>query len=166
VLILRWPRALKIINILTAIFTIGEGLIKNFTGLCVMRFFVGVMEAGLIPGSVYVLAQYYPRYELQWRLSMLMVGNALSTAFGGLLALAIAGIHSHNGYKPWRWIFIVEGCFTAGVTLLAYPFLPDWPATAKWLTKEEKDLLADRSKFFRSRLLESDSNSVKFEAMV
>jgi len=136
-----------------------------------MRFFVGVFEAGLIPGkyapvsvsmtgqelifktgSVYLLAQYYPRYELQWRLSMLMVGNALSNAFGGLLALAIAGIHSHDGYKPWRWIFIIEGCFTAGVTLLAYPFLPDWPTTAKWLTKEEKTILADRSESLLSQI--------------
>ena len=77
---------------------------------------------------------------------MLMVGNALSTAFGGLLALAIAGIKSSNGYHPWRWIFIIEGCMTAGVTIIAYLFLPDWPATAKWLTSEEKDVLAQKSK--------------------
>jgi hypothetical protein len=91
-----------------------------------MRFFIGVCEAGLILdmtmlqtdlcmkfdrslGSVYLLAQYYRRYELQWRLSMLMVGNAISTAFGGHLALAIAGIKSSNGYHPWRWILIIEG---------------------------------------------------------
>jgi MFS family permease len=77
---------------------------------------------------------------------MLMVGNALSTAFGGLLALAIAGIKSSNGYHPWRWIFVIEGCMTAGVTIIAYFFLPDWPATAKWLKSEEKDVLAQKSK--------------------
>lgn len=89
-----------------------------------------------------------------------MVGNALSNALGGLMALAIAGIHNGNGYKSWRWIFIVEGCFTAGVTLLAYPFLPDWPTTAKWLSKEEKEILADRSKshaFYRDSLLTASS---------
>jgi MFS family permease len=77
---------------------------------------------------------------------MLMVGNALSTAFGGLLALAIAGIKSSNGYHSWRWIFIIEGCMTTGVTIIAYLFLPDWPETAKWLTSEEKDVLAQKSK--------------------
>lgn len=70
-----------------------------------MRFFVGIFETGLIPGSVLLLSQYYPRYELQWRLNMLMVGNAISSAFDGLLALAIAiaDVHSCSGYKSWRW---------------------------------------------------------------
>ncbi|KAG9228987.1 putative salicylate hydroxylase [Amylocarpus encephaloides] len=75
---------------------------------------------------------------------MLMVGNAVATAFGGLLALSIAGIHSSNGYKPWRWIFIIEGCMTAGVTILVYPFMSDWPHTAKWLSATEKAVLVDR----------------------
>ncbi|KAF8855514.1 MFS general substrate transporter [Acephala macrosclerotiorum] len=130
--------------ILLAICTIGEGVITNPQGLYAMRFCVGIFEAGLIPGSVYLLAHYYPRYELQWRLSMLMVGNGVSTAFGGLLALAIAGIHSSNGYHPWRWIFIIEGCMTAGVTIIVFPFLPNWPATAKWLTDEERAVLAEK----------------------
>lgn len=41
----------------SAIFTIGQGLITNFSGLLAMRFFIGVCEAGLIPGSVFLLAQ-------------------------------------------------------------------------------------------------------------
>lgn len=85
---------------------------------------------------------------------MLMVGNGVSTAFGGFLALAIAGIHSSNGYHPWRWIFIIEGCMTAGVTIIVFPFLPNWPATARWLTDEERAVLAEKSRL-HSSLLES-----------
>ena len=75
---------------------------------------------------------------------MLMVGNALSTAFGGLLALAAAGIKTSNHWSGWRWIFVIEGCMTVGVTLIAYPFMSDWPETAKWLSVEEKAILSDR----------------------
>lgn len=75
-----------------------------------------------------------------------MVGNAVATAFGGLLAFALAGIKTGNGWSPWRWIFVVEGCITAGVTIIAYPFLADWPATAKWLSDAERAVLADKSK--------------------
>lgn len=77
---------------------------------------------------------------------MLMVSNALSTAFGGLLGFSIADITSDNGYSPWRWLFIIEGCITAGVTILVFPFLPNWPSATKWLTPQEKQVIADESK--------------------
>lgn len=79
---------------------------------------------------------------------MLMVSNALSTAFGGLLGFAIAGIRTDNGYSPWRWLFIIEGCMTAGVTILVFPFLPNWPSAVKWLTAKEKQVIADESKLY------------------
>lgn len=77
---------------------------------------------------------------------MLMVSNALSTAFGGLLALAIAGIKSSNGYVAWRWLFIVEGCFTCGVTILVYFLLSDWPTSEKWLKSEDLEVLQQKSR--------------------
>lgn len=77
---------------------------------------------------------------------MLMVSNALSTAFGGLLGFSIAGIKTDNGYSPWRWLFVIEGCITAGVAILVFPFLPNWPSAAKWLTMQEKQVIADESK--------------------
>lgn len=134
-----------ILTCISAIFTIVEGVVHTKEALYAVRFFIGIFEAGLIPGSIYVLAQYYPKYELQWRVGMLMISNALSTAFGGLLALAIAGLKTSNGYSSWRWIFIIEGCFSLGVTIIAYFFLCDWPDSAKWLSVEEKSLLSYRS---------------------
>ena len=104
-----------------------------------MRFMIGILEAGLIPGSIYLLA-----YELQWRCGMLHVGNALSNAFGGLIAYAVANIHSSNGWSGWRWIFVIEGVFTVGVTFICWPFMSNWLHTAKWLSTKEKATLAER----------------------
>ncbi|KFY29735.1 hypothetical protein V494_08501 [Pseudogymnoascus sp. VKM F-4513 (FW-928)] len=129
---------------LVGIFTIGQGLVTNFGGLVAMRFIIGILEAGLIPGSIFLLSAYYPRYELQWRVSMLHVGNATSNAFGGLLAYAVASIHSSNGWHGWRWIFVIEGLITIAVTLACWPFMNDWPATAKWLKPNEKAILDER----------------------
>ncbi|TGO45861.1 hypothetical protein BCON_0360g00050 [Botryotinia convoluta] len=131
---------------LLGIVAIGEGLVTNLAGFYAMRFFVGLFETGLIPGSVFILSQYYTRYEMQWRLSMLMVGNAFGIAFAGLLAFAIAGINTSNGYNGWRWIFIIEGCITVAVAVVAYPFMPTWPHQAKWMSDDEKALLADAIK--------------------
>jgi MFS family permease len=109
-----------------------------------MRFLIGICEAGLIPGSIFLLSAYYPRYELQWRVNMLMVGNAISSAVGGLLALGISNIHASNGYKGWRWIFIIEGCMTVGVTVAAFPFMRNWPESQTWLSNDERAVLQER----------------------
>lgn len=109
-----------------------------------MRFIIGLLEAGLIPGSIFLLSTYYPRYELQWRVSMLHVGNATSNAFGGLIAYGVASIRSSNGWNGWRWIFVIEGTITIGVTLLCWAFVPNWPSTAKWLTTSERETLQHR----------------------
>lgn len=130
--------------IVLGIFTIAQGLINNFAGLVALRLVIGILEAGLIPGSIFLLSAYYPRYELQWRVSMLHVGNALSNAVGGLLAYAVASIHSSNGWHGWRWIFIIEGSITIALTLLCWPFMNNWPATAKWLKPTERDVLEER----------------------
>lgn len=100
------------------IFSIAQGLVTNFAGLVACRFIIGILEAGLIPGSIFLLSAYYPRYELQWRVSMLHVGNATSNAFGGLLAYGVASINSSNGWSGWRWIFVIEGLITVAVTVL------------------------------------------------
>lgn len=126
------------------LFTIGEGLVQSFSSFTAMRFFIGIMEAGLIPGSCLLLAAYYPRYEMQWRLNMLMVGNAVSSAFGGLIALGVSAIHAPNGYNGWRWIFIIEGTVTSIISAMVYFFMSDWPETASWLTDDEKRTLAER----------------------
>ncbi len=76
----------------------------------------------------------------------MMVGIVLSNAFGGLLAFAIAGIKSGNGYHPWRWIFIIEGCITAVVSIVVYFLISDLPSTAKWLTDTEREVLSEKSR--------------------
>ena len=53
----------------------------------------------------------------------------------------MAGI---SGYNGWRWIFIIEGLLTVVVAAIAYPFIADWPETAKFLNADERQLLLRR----------------------
>lgn len=57
------------IMFLWGVCTIGQGLVRNFAGLLAMRL-LGIFEAGLVPGSVYLISMWYKRFELQWRLSV------------------------------------------------------------------------------------------------
>ncbi|KAJ4859396.1 major facilitator superfamily domain-containing protein [Trichoderma breve] len=89
----------------------------------------GVTESGLFPGVVFYLS---------------MCAASLAGAFGGILAYGIgkmAGVVWSNG---WRWIFILEGIATVIVATIAYWFIENYPDTAKFLTKPEREFIQTR----------------------
>ncbi len=87
------------IMFLWGICTIGQGLVRNFAGLVAMRFLLGIFEAGLVPGSVYLISMWYKRFELQWRLSVFFSASIIAGAFGGLFAYALAHMDGIGGYS-------------------------------------------------------------------
>lgn len=79
---------------------------KNFTGLLLTRFFLGVTEAPYYPGAVYLLSIFYTRKEVATRIAILYTGNILATAFAGLIAAGIFhGLDDAAGISGWRWLF-------------------------------------------------------------
>ncbi|PSN62452.1 MFS general substrate transporter [Corynespora cassiicola Philippines] len=135
---------LSAIMILWGISTVGMGLVNTFGGLVAMRVLLGLFEAGLFPGCVYLISMYYKRYELQWRLTLFFSASIIAGGFSGLLAFAIAKMAGVGGYNGWRWIFILEGLLTFLIGLVAKWWVPDWPETASFLNEEERALLISR----------------------
>lgn len=117
----------------------------NYTGLVLVRFFLGVAEAPYYPGALYLLSLFYTRKEIATRISILYSGNILATSFSGLIAAAtFETLDNVHGLAGWRWLFIIEGSVTAGVAILSMYLLPDKPLTTRWLTPLERDLAHDR----------------------
>ncbi|KXJ86504.1 putative MFS transporter, partial [Microdochium bolleyi] len=109
-----------------------------------VRFLLGIFEAGMLPGIAYYLSRWYTRAELAFRLSLYIVMAPLAGAFGGLLASAILTLPHFGGLRTWRMIFAIEGIITIGLALISFFTLTDRPATARWLTAEEKELATAR----------------------
>lgn len=106
---------------------------------------MGMFEAGFFPGAIAFMNKWYTKYELATRLSIFYVGSALSGAFSGLLAYAIAKMDGDAGLEGWRWIFILEGIFTVVVGLLLPWLLVDTPDNRpRWLSVEEQNYVIDR----------------------
>jgi sugar phosphate permease len=112
---------------------------------------LGLCEAGFFPAATYLVGEWYCRFELQWRLSVFFSAASLAGAFSGLLAFALQKMDGIGGLSGWRWIFIVEGILTTAAGATLHWTLPDSPATATFLTPEEKA--------FIKRRLEQDSGT-------
>jgi MFS family permease len=74
---------------------------KDFTGLLLTRFFLGLTEAPYYPGAVYLLSIFYTRKEVATRIAILYTGNILATAFAGLIAAGI--FHGMDGAGGLRY---------------------------------------------------------------
>ncbi|RSL76757.1 hypothetical protein CEP51_009666 [Fusarium floridanum] len=137
---------LPVITLLFGIASLGTAFVNNMSQAAVVRFLLGVFEAGMMPGIAYYLSRWYRRAELVFRLSLYIVMAPLAGAFGGLLASAILSLDHFAGLHRWRMIFAIEGIITIGLALISFFTLTDRPATARWLTQEEKDLAIARVK--------------------
>ncbi|KAK1812293.1 High-affinity nicotinic acid transporter [Friedmanniomyces endolithicus] len=131
--------------------TIMEGVVKNYSGLLAVRFFLGVFETGMFPGAFYLIGMWYRRSEAQKRYSWFFGSTTLAGAFGGLLAAAIGKMDGVAGYAGWRWIFILEGCLTVAFSFVFFFALPDFPEESKWLTPDEKSYVSARLRVDQGR---------------
>ncbi len=110
----------------------------------VLRFLLGVAEAGFFPGVIYYLGLWYPAAERASAVSRFMTATAIAGVIGGPLSAALFGLDGFAGLAGWQWIFVAEGIpsIVLGVAVLFY--LTDRPATARWLNADEKHFLSAR----------------------
>ncbi|KAM0755785.1 MFS general substrate transporter [Meredithblackwellia eburnea MCA 4105] len=120
-------------------------LAKDFKGLFVVRFMLGITECPLYPGAIYLLSLFYPRRELAARIGILYSANIVATATAGLIAAATFSTLDHkHGLRGFQWLFIIEGVVTFAIAILALFLLPDHPLTTRWLTPDERLLAQAR----------------------
>ncbi|KAH8599291.1 retrograde regulation protein 2 [Bisporella sp. PMI_857] len=134
------------ISLAFGICSIGTAFVHNIHQVCIVRFLLGIFEAGMMPGIAYYLSRWYRRSELAFRLSLYIVMAPLAGAFGGLLASGILKLSHFGGLHTWRMIFAIEGIITCAISLISFFTLTDRPASARWLTQDEKNLAIARVK--------------------
>lgn len=120
------------------------GFVKNYTGLMIVRAFLGIAEGGLLPGIVLYLSMMYKRSETGFRLGLIYSSASLSGAFGGLLATGLYHIGEHTSLAGWRWILIIEGIMTVLVGVIAIFVLPSTVDKARFLSADESTVAQSR----------------------
>jgi D-galactonate transporter len=108
-----------------------------------LRFLLGVFEAGFFPGIVLYLTFWFPAQRRASVMSVFFAGVAVAGVFGGLVSGWImrdmAGVMGLHG---WQWMFAIEGAPAVLLGLIALRLLVDTPRDARWLTQADQDRLA------------------------
>jgi MFS family permease len=113
----------------------------------ISSFFLGVVEAPLFPGAIYVMSCWYTRREMAFRCALLYTGQTLAFCVAGLIAAAVFGtLEGKNGLAGWQWLFIVLAVTGAGLAVIALFVLPDYPhsktGSATWSMTEDMRIIA------------------------
>lgn len=120
----------------------------NASTLITVRFFLGILEAPMFPGALYVMSCWYTRKELALRTSLLYSGLLVAQCVSGLLAAGIfAGMDGAAGLAGWQWLFVVEALMSTVCGIAAFFTLPDYPhsktGSQRWAMNEDMRRLAE-----------------------
>ncbi len=128
------------------IVAMATGFVQSVAQFYVVRFLLGVAEAGFFPGIVLYLTYWFRQQERAHAIALFMTALPVASILGAPLSGVILD-HAHwLGVSSWRWLLILEGLPAIGCAVLTYFLLPDRPADARFLTQEEKEWITTELK--------------------
>ncbi|PWF25160.1 MFS transporter [Corticimicrobacter populi] len=115
----------------------------NETIFYVLRFALGVAEAGFFPGVILYLTYWFPAAHRAQAMGFFYFGAPLAFIFGSPLSGLLLDLNGAGGLHGWQWMFMVEGLLATAVGIWAYFYLTNHPRDAAWLTQAERDLVSN-----------------------
>ncbi|ERI09383.1 MFS transporter [Aneurinibacillus aneurinilyticus] len=129
------------------IISVSTGFAQNAMQLYIIRFLLGVAEAGFFPAVILYITYWFRTKEQASTIAMFMTAIAASYIIGAPFSTWIMDNINWMGMPGWRWMFVLEGMPAVILGIVTFFYLTDRPEDAKWLTKEEKSwLLAELKK--------------------
>jgi sugar phosphate permease len=117
--------------------------VKGEWSFYAMRFLLGLAEAGFFPGVIFYLTLWYPSRlrasRTAWFVAAIAVSGVIGNPISGWIMDRLSGAMNLAG---WQWLFLSEGIPSIIVGFWVIFYLDSSIEEAKWLTPEEKTLLA------------------------
>ncbi|HWQ64970.1 MAG TPA: MFS transporter [Methanospirillum sp.] len=127
------------------------GFVQSPEHLIVLRFLLGIAEAGFFPGMIWYLGTWFPHRYLARSIALFSTAIVISNIIGAPLSMYILDMVNWGSIAAWRWLFIIEGIPAILFGLLSLLILKNRPADAGWLDSDQKQWL----------ILELESGTVK-----
>jgi MFS family permease len=110
----------------------------------ILRFLLGVAEAGFFPGVILYLTYWFPSKSQGPMMGLFYFGAPLAQILGGPLSGLLLELDGFAGLQGWQWMFLVEGLLASSAGIWTYWYLTNRPADAHWLSAAERNALQTR----------------------
>lgn len=124
--------------------SMAMALAQGERSMYVLRFLLGVAEAGFFPGIVYYLTRWFPAATRGRFMAMFLAAIALANIVGAPVSSLLLGLDGLYGLRGWQWLFIIEGIPAILLAFAVLAYLPDSPEQARWLRADEARVIATR----------------------
>lgn len=132
--------------------SVACGFVQNSTQLYILRFLLGVAEAGFFPGIIVYLTYWFRQKELATTVALFTAAIPVSYIIGAPMSTWIMDNINWMGWSGWRWMLVLEGVPAVIGGVVCFLFLTDRPQDAKWLSPAEKTwLLSEQEKDRKTR---------------
>ena len=111
--------------------------VQGANSFYVVRFLLGIAEAGFFPGLIYYLTCWFPSRHRARIIALFMVAVPLSSVIGAPISTALLSIDL-GGLRGWQWMFLVEAIPTIVLGMVVLSVLPNRPGDARWLHADER----------------------------
>jgi MFS transporter, ACS family, tartrate transporter len=115
--------------------------VSGSTSFAIVRFLLGVAEAGFFPGIIFYFTYWFPSRHHAQIVSGFMIGLPVAVALGAPISTALLDLDGLFGLRGWQIMYIAEAIPTVAIGVLTYFVLTDRPQQAKFLTEEERNWL-------------------------
>lgn len=122
----------------------ATALVDSATGFYFVRLLLGAAEAGFFPGIIFYFTLWFPQVYRGRIIGYFMAAGPLATVIGAPLSGLLLRMDGVMGLRGWQWLFVIEAVPSLVLSVVAFFYLTDRPADAKWLTAEERQWLEAR----------------------
>jgi MFS transporter, ACS family, tartrate transporter len=116
-------------------------LVGGPISFCVVRFLLGVAEAGLFPGLLLFMTYWFPRRYRARYISLMLIGMPVSGLIGAPLSSVLLTLDGVLGLHGWQWLYLLEAAPAVIVGICLLFCLTDKPEDATWLAPERREWL-------------------------
>ncbi|MCU6238745.1 MFS transporter [Morganella morganii] len=135
---------LSMTTVIWGVLSAMTGFVTNETQFIVLRFLLGLGEAGFYPGILLLASIYFPNKVRGSVIGIFVLGVPLALTLGSPLSGALLELHGWMGRPGWFWMFVIEGLPAVVIGVFAFFWLDDSPEKARFLTAEEKKALTEQ----------------------